>query len=464
MERLSGLDASFLYLETSTQPLNVCGIVQLEPAGDDVRYDADSLKRELSSRIAAIPALRKKLYDSAFNFDHPVWIEDEDFDLDRHFHHMTLPQPGGDREIAEACAYLAAQRLDRSRPLWEMWALDGTADGRMVIFLKMHHSTVDGVSGANIISQLCSPDRDAPPPEPVEGVGAAHRFDLAVAGLFSMATRPLHMVAILPATVRILTGWIGRSRRGEAMPPPFVAPRTMFNGTLTEHRTVAFTSLRLADVKTVKNAFGAKVNDVVLAMCAGALRMYLDDRDGLPDASLVGVVPVSVHESSGRPGTNQVSAMFASLATDIADPVKRLRVISFSHEVGKDHNREIGATLLQDWAQFASPATFAVAMRAYAALDLAERHPVVHNLVISNVPGPQLPLYFLGARVTGLFPLGPIMHGAGLNITVMSGDGRLDVGIIACREQAPDLQALADAMSTSLDELLGAAATRAGEG
>ncbi|SNS89652.1 WS/DGAT/MGAT family O-acyltransferase [Rhodococcoides kyotonense] len=464
MERLSGLDASFLYLETSTQPLNVCAIVELEPAGDDVRYDADSLKRELSTRIRAIPTLRKKLYDSVFNLDHPAWIEDSEFDIDRHFHHMTLPKPGGSGEIASVCAYLAAQELDRTRPLWELWALDGTPDGRMVVFLKMHHSTVDGVSGANIISQLCSLERDAPAPTPVTGVGSARRFDLAVAGLFSFATRPLHMATIMPATTRILTGWIGRSRRGEAMPSPFTAPRTTFNGTLTEHRTVAFASLRLSDVKKVKNAFGAKVNDVVLAMCAGGLRIYLDGMGGLPEDSLIGVVPVSVHEKSSRPGTNQVSAMFASLATDIADPAERLRVISKSHEVGKDHNREIGASLLQDWAQFASPATFAIAMRAYAALDLAERHPVVHNLVISNVPGPPVPLYFLGAKVTGLFPLGPIMHGAGLNITVMSGDGRLDVGIIACREQAPDLQKLADAMSTALDELLDAAHTRVGEG
>ncbi|WP_072805651.1 WS/DGAT/MGAT family O-acyltransferase [Rhodococcoides yunnanense] len=463
MERLSGLDASFLYLETTTQPLNVCGVVVLEPVGGDVRYDAESLKAELGRRIEAIPALRKKLYDSVFNLEHPVWIEDEDFDIDRHFHHMTVPAPGGRTEIASACAHFAAQALDRSRPLWELWVLDGTADGSTAIFLKMHHSTVDGVSGANIISQLCSLDPGAPAPAPVDGVGSVNTFDLAVGSLISFASRPLHLATILPATTRILTGWIGRARRGEAMPAPFAAPRTPFNGTLTSHRVVAFAQLRLADVKEIKNAFGAKVNDVVLAMCAGALRIYLDGIGELPDDSLIGVVPVSVHDTSGRPGTNQVSAMFASLATDIADPVERLRAISKSHEVGKDHNREIGATLLQDWAQFASPATFAVAMRAYAALDLAERHPVVHNLVVSNVPGPPMPLYFLGARVTGLYPLGPIMHGAGLNITVMSGDGRLDVGLIACREQAPDLQSLADAMETSLNELLEAARTRAGE-
>ncbi len=463
MERLSGLDASFLYLETSEMPLNVCGLIELEPVGGDVVYDAESLKVELVERLKGIPTLRKKLYDSVFNLDHPIWIDDDTFDIDKHFHHMTLPAPGGKAEVTEACAHFAVQELDRSRPLWEMWMLDGTKDGKTPIFLKMHHSTVDGVSGANIISQLCSVDRNAKPLPAMPGVGSVNNFDLAVGSFVSFASRPLQAVSLLPATTRILTGWIGRARRGKAMPPPFVAPRTQFNGTLSRHRSVAFAQLRLSDVKDIKNAFDAKVNDVVLAMCAGALRIYLDESGGLPDESLIGVVPVSVHEKSGRPGTNQVSAMFASLATDIADPVERLLAISSSHEIGKDHNKEIGATLLQDWAQFASPATFAVAMRAYAALDLAEHHPVVHNLVMSNVPGPPMPLYFLGAKVTGLFPLGPIMHGAGLNITVMSGDGRLDIGLIADREQTPDLQRLADAMGASLAELVQAAHTRTKE-
>ncbi|MDJ0358757.1 wax ester/triacylglycerol synthase family O-acyltransferase [Rhodococcus sp. H29-C3] len=463
MERLSGLDASFLYLETPEQPLNVCGLIELEAVGDDVDYDADALKVELLRRLEGIPTLRKKLHDSVFNLDHPVWVEDENFDIDKHFYRMTLPAPAGKDEVAAACAHFSVQPLDRSRPLWEMWVLEGAKNGKTPIFLKMHHSTVDGISAANIISLLCSIDRDAEPLPPSPGVGSVNNFDLAVGSAVSFASRPLQALSILPATVRTLTGWIGRARSGRAMPPPFVAPRTQFNGTLSRHRSVAFEQLKLSDVKEIKNAFDAKVNDVVLAMCAGAIRIYLEKSDGLPEDSLIAVVPVSVHEKSSRPGTNQVSAMFASLATDIDDPVERLLAISASHEVGKEHNREIGATLLQDWAQFASPATFAAAMRAYAALDLAQHHPVVHNLVMSNVPGPPMPLYFLGAKVTGMFPLGPILHGAGLNITVMSGDGRLDIGLIADREQTPDLDRLADAMGESLAELLEAAQTRTKE-
>ena len=206
------------------------------------------------------------------------------------------------------------------------------------------------------------------------------------------------------------------------------------------------------------------MNDVVLTMCSGALRKYLADRDELPEQSLLAMVPVSVHGKSDAPGTNKVSGMFASLASDIADPVQRLSAISEQNLVAKEHHKTLSASLLQDWAQFAAPNTFALAVRVYSKLRLAERHPVIHNLVISNVPGPPMPIYFLGGRITGFFPFGPIFHGAGLNITVLSNDGHLDVGLIACRELAPNLWELADDMPIALDELLSAAKARLAEG
>jgi WS/DGAT/MGAT family acyltransferase len=281
--------------------------------------------------------------------------------------------------------------------------------------------------------------------------------EIAIDGALRLARRPLSFARLLPPTLGVVPEWIGRARRGRAMPAPFTAPRTSFNGTITGHRSVAFVRMDLADVKAVKNAVGCTVNDVVLTICSGALRRYLADRNELPESSLVAMVPVSVHGKSDAPGTNKVSGMFASLASDIADPLERLAAIAEQNRVAKEHHQTLSASLLQDWAQFAAPNTFALAVRVYSRLRLAERHPVIHNLVVSNVPGPPMPIYFLGARITGFYPFGPIFHGAGLNITVLSNDGHLDVGLIACRELAPNLWDLADDLPLALDELLSAA-------
>ena len=199
---------------------------------------------------------------------------------------------------------------------------------------------------------------------------------------------------------------------------------------------------------------------MVLALCSGALRKYLQNRRELPDKSLVAIVPVSVHGKSDRPGTNQVSGMFTQLGTQIEDPAERLLAIGEHNSTSKEHNETLGASLLQDWSQFAGQAVFGTAMRLYSTLGLAERHPVVHNLVISNVPGPSVPLYFLGALIKAMYPLGPIFHGAGLNVTVMSLNGQLDVGLMSCPELAPHLWDLVDAFPAALDELVEAAGNR----
>ncbi|MFN8043882.1 MAG: WS/DGAT domain-containing protein, partial [Mycobacterium sp.] len=220
-------------------------------------------------------------------------------------------------------------------------------------------------------------------------------------------------------------------------------------------RNVAFAELDFEDIKTVKNHFGVKVNDVVMALVSGVLRQFLIDRGELPDSSLVAMVPVSVHDRSDRPGRNQVSGMFSRLETQIDDPAERLEAIAEANDAAKEHSTAIGATLLQDWSQFAGPAVFGVAMRVYARSRLTESRPV-HNLVVSNVPGPQIPLYFLGAEVASMYPLGPIFHGSGLNITVMSLNGKLDVGLISCPELLPDLWDMADDFAVGMKELLAA--------
>jgi diacylglycerol O-acyltransferase len=459
MQRLSGLDASFLYLETPSQPLHVCSILELDTSTMPGGYTFDRLRDELALRVKAMPQFREKLADSAFNLDHPVWVDDNNFDVSRHLHRIGLPPPGGRIELAEICGHIASLQLDRTRPLWEMWVIEGVAGtdaqqgGRLAVMTKVHHAAVDGVTGANLMSQLCSTEADAPAPDPVDGVGGANDFEIAITGALKFAARPMRFANALTDTASSVVKTVLRARSGQTMAPPFAAPRTAFNDTITSHRNVAFAQLDLEDIKKVKDHFGVKVNDVVMALVSGVLRQFLLDRGELPDSPLIAMVPVSVHEKSDRPGRNQVSGMFSSLQTHIADPVERIKAISDANSVAKQHSSAIKATLLQDWSQFAAPAVFGMAMRAYARTSLTKTMPV-HNLVISNVPGPQQSLYFLGSEVKAMYPLGPIFQGSGLNITVMSLTGKLDVGIIACPELLPDVWELADDFAVGMEELL----------
>ncbi|KRE28607.1 diacylglycerol O-acyltransferase [Mycobacterium sp. Soil538] len=463
MQRLSGLDASFLYLETAAQPLHVCSILELDTSTMPGGYTFDRLRDLMAERIRAMPEFRERIADNRFNLDHPVWVDDKDFDVDRHLHRIGLPSPGGRRELADICGHIASLPLDRTRPLWEMWVIenvggtDAHEGGRIAVMTKVHHAAVDGVTGANLMSKLCTTEPDAPAPEPVDGPGGGSDIEIAVSGAVRFAARPLKLVNVVPNTLTTVLDTVKRARTGMTMAPPFVAPKTAFNANVTGHRNVAFAQLDLEDIKTVKNHFGVKVNDVVMALVSGVLRTFLLNRGELPNNSLVAMVPVSVHEKSDRPGRNQVSGMFARLETNIEDPAERLKAIAEANAVAKQHSSAIAATLLQDWTQFAAPAVFGTAMRVYASSRLSGARPV-HNLVVSNVPGPQGRLYMLGCEVQAMYPLGPIFHGSGLNMTVMSLSGNLDVGIVSCPELLPDLWDMADDFDVALAELL--AATR----
>jgi diacylglycerol O-acyltransferase / wax synthase len=467
MQKLSGLDASFLYLETPTQLNNVCGVILLDPSTMTGGYSFEKLKANLVRRTRGVPAFRRRLHHVPLGLDHPVWVNDPDFDIDHHLHRMGCPAPCGDRELAEVCAHIAGQPLDRTRPLWEMWVIEGLASGKVAVMTKMHHATVDGVSGANLIEHLCSLEPDEAPAESSSDptrVTAPNDLELVGRALVNLAKRPWGIAKLLGPAAEVVPQWVRRAREGRAMPAPFTAPRTSFNGTITGHRSVAFGEFRLDDVKEVKRALGGTVNDVVLAVCSGALRHYLEGRRELPPSPLVAMVPVSVHQRSERDdGSNKVTGMFARLPTDVSDPVERLRVITADNTHAKEHMHAIDADMLQDWAQFAAPRTFGLAVRVYSALRMPERHPPVYNLVVSNVPGPPVPLYFLGAQIDALYPLGPIFHGAGLNVTVMSNAGRLNVGLIACRELMPAaaIAGLAQEMPRAMEELLTAARKKA---
>lgn len=462
MQRLSGLDASFLYLETSSQPMHVCSIIELDTSTVPGGYTFERLRDALVRRIRAIPPFREKLADSPLNLDHPVWVDDEDFDVDRHLHRIAVPAPGGRAELSQICGHIAQTPLDRRRPLWEMWVIEGVAgtdchrDGRLAVMTKVHHAGVDGVTGANLMSQLCATEPDAAAPEPAAGVGGGAGWRIAAGGLVRFAARPLRLASVVPDTAASVLATVRRALDGAAMARPFAAPATVFNARISNRRCIAYAELNLDDVKAVKNHFGVKVNDVVMTLVSGVLRQYLAERNALPDSSLVASVPISVHGKSDRPGRNQVSAMFASLHTEIADPVQRLKAIAHANSVAKEHSSAIGASLLQDWTQFAAPAVFGIAMRLYARTRFTDSMPV-HNLVVSNVPGPQVPLYLLGCEVKAMYPLGPIFHGSGLNITAMSLRGKLDVGLIGCPDLVPDLWELADEFAVAMEELRAAA-------
>jgi WS/DGAT/MGAT family acyltransferase len=464
MQRLGGLDSAFLYFETPTMHMHVGGLMLIDPSTKSKPYSFADTFAYIESRLPLVPAFRRKLATVPLNLARPYWVEDPDFDLAYHLHRIAVPAPAGDKETADVVAEILSRPMDRTRPLWEMWIVEGRADGLLAVVSKVHHSSIDGITGANMMAELFDLEPDAAPRVPPqqdtwEPERKPSEIELLGRAVYDVVSRPVGVVKLLPGTVLGLAKILNRRSSGApGMPAPFTAPRTSFNATLTPHRIVSFVNVSLDDVKTVKNAFGVKVNDVVIAIASGALRKYLDARDELPDRSLIASIPVSVHDrTEDKEGTTKVSFMFSSLASDIEDPVERLRAIAETNEGAKKDHDLVGASFLQDWAEHAAPNTFSLAARMYSSMRLSERHPVVHNLIISNVPGPPIPLYFNGAKLHSLYPLGPIMDGAGLNLTVLSNQDSVGFGFIACRELVPDIWDLAEDVPAALADLVAAA-------
>ena len=470
MEQLGGLDATFLYCETPTMHLHVCGLLLLDPSAMPSGYSYDRIRSVYSERLSQLPSVRQKLATAPFNLGRPFWVDDPNLDIDRHFHRVVLEPPGDERSLANVAGDIAGWPLRRDRPLWELWVIEGLADGHVAILVKMHHSTIDGVSGANMMDQmfdleplpaapsLSSDDwRAKQPPSQLELLGRSLAGRLA---------EPLELARLVPATAFRVASTLWRLGRqggnGAPTAKPFSAPRTLFNATITARRSVAFTDVALADVKKVKDAFGVTVNDVVTAVVGGALRHYLEDRGELPDRSLIAAAPVSVHDQTvERGGMTKISVMFSILATDVDDPVERLQAIAAANARAKEINRMVGADTLMRWADHFWLNAFGLGARLYSTLHAADHHRVVHNLILSNVPGPPIPLYLAGARLVALYPLGPITDGAGLNVTVLSEEDRVGFGIVTCPDLVPRVWDLADAVPGALEELV-KAATRIG--
>jgi WS/DGAT/MGAT family acyltransferase len=461
VQRLTGLDAAFLALETPSNHMHVMAVAVLDPTELEGGFDAATLRRLIESRLDRLPPFRRRIVRVPFGLHHPLWVEDPNFDLDYHVRQAAVPAPGGPRELAELVGEVAGWPLDRDRPLWQMWVAEGLEHGHVAIIAKVHHAAIDGASGVEVLAHLVDLE-STPVPESVasarEGWQAErvpHDVEMIGASLVSIARQPRRMARAVVHLGKSLVR-LGTRIRNENVHAgvPFTAPRLQWNAMITPHRQVAFTTLPLDDVKRVKDAFGATVNDVVLAVLSGALRRYFVERDELPDKPLVAVIPTSVRSQDEKQMGNRVSAMFTQLATDRDDPVDRLTEVRQTMSGAKQVHADIGGNTLEEWAEFAAPAVLARGARLYGQLRLADRHPPIYNLIVSNVPGPQFPLYIGGARLVDMYPMGPVFDGAGLNFTAMSYRDQVDIGFMACREAVPELWRLAGEIPEALAELV----------
>jgi WS/DGAT/MGAT family acyltransferase len=422
-----------------------------------------------------VAPFRRRLVEVPLGLDHPYWIEDPDFDLDFHLRHIAVPPPGDKFQLAELAVRIAARHLDRSRPLWEMYVIEGLEGGFIAELTKIHHACIDGVEGAEILGVLLDIEPEAPttpvPSEPWQYDREPSQWNMLGRGFVGLMSRPRVGMRLARRAVPGL-GSISRNfavsmpgvgKRDDVLSRPSVsAPRTPFNGVITPHRRWAFGSLPMSDVKNVKNSLGATVNDVVMTLCAGALRRWLIEHDALPDGPLLAMVPVSVRVEGDRGAYgNQVSAMVAVLPTDEADAGRRLEVMAGEMAIAKQEHHALPAELLQDFAQFTPPSVLGMASRVAARARLADRVLLPFNVVISNVPGPQFPLYTAGARMEGIYPISAITDGVGLNMTLMSYNGSLDFGIVADREMVPDVWSLIDSLGEELELLMKVAQERA---
>lgn len=456
LHRLGGFDSSLLRLEGPTQPMHAFSLVELDVSEIPGGYSFQIFRDVLASRTDALPEFRAKLADSPFNLDTPVWVDDPEFDIDNHIHRLELPAPGGREQLHDAAARLAAQPLDRNHPLWDIWILEGVdgldaaASGRVAAVVRTHHVFADGVTAGDLWSQFHAAAADSPPAMHVGGFGSVTTRRLALGGLARLAYRPWFLVTkVLPQTVASLVGTVARAMDRKSMRSPFSAPRTPFNGVVGAQRCLAWVRLDFADVKAIKDHYGVKVNDVMLAAVSGALREYLQSRGELPEASLVAVTPIAVHDRDS-PTRNQMSAMFSSLHTQIADPVERLRAVADASSVAKEHSSAIGDTMVQDWARIA-PGFLAAMMRLYTRTPLSRLRPP-YNVSLSSVRGVQR--HILGAPIVYNYPFGPILSGVGLTITAASLDDVVDVGFLSSPDLLRDIRALAEELPAAIKELL----------
>jgi diacylglycerol O-acyltransferase / wax synthase len=453
MKHLSVVDGAFLHLESPEMPMHVGSLALFDaPAGGAGTW-YEAVKTHVASRMHLAPVFTRKLALMPFDLANPVWIHDDDIDLDYHMRYLVLPKPGTMAQMEALCARLHSSLLDRSRPLWEFYVIEGLADGRVGFYSKVHHSAVDGqaaVAMANSVFDVTPEPRRVKPPRAVR----SNRYQLGVAELLgaalsNQAQQVVQFAKLLPplagAALGAAKSALAARREGTKSSVPTrlkLAPPTPFNTSITNQRAFAGVSLPLKEVKAIGKAHGASINDMVLWLCSTALRDYLAEGRELPDKSLVAGVPISLRAEGDTSSNNQVSGTVIDLATQVKDPMKRLASIMAGTRAMKAQMGTFGELIPKDFPSLGSPWLLSGLASLYGRSGLANRLRLA-NVTISNVPGPQVPLYLASAQMAGMYPLSIVVHGVALNITVQSYMGQLCFGLIACRRAMPDVKELA---------------------
>jgi len=466
VHRMSGADAGFLYAETPTAHMHTLKVAVVDPGTHPGGYSFEAVRGLLAGSLDLLPAFRRRVVPVPLQLDHPVWIEDPEFDIDAHIHRVCAAAPGGQDELNAVVGEIGSRPLPRNRPLWDLTVVEGLAQGRIGIVVKVHHAVADGGAAMAMLQTVTRPEPDHGPPVEVAQWAAdrlPRRRDLARIALAAVARKivmfPLLLWRALRGRVAILGRRMRGTRRGAA---PFRTPVTPFNAALTADRVFATTRLPMAEVAAVRKAMDVTVNDVMLAVCAGALRRYLGGHGVLPERPMVTSVPVGTYKGSEpRLMGNKVSNIFSLLPVDEPDPLERLRIV---HEVTAGEKEELnikGETMLEEWAEYRPPTLTSWLMHTYSRHRIANRHRPPINTITSNVPGPREELRIAGARIVEIYSVGPILEGIGLNVTAWSYRDTFFCGLLACPSHVDDLDRLAELMPVALDEL--AAASAAGE-
>ncbi len=464
MQQLSGLDAAFLYLETPNAPMHVGGVAIFEPPVDK-KFDIENYRNFLTTRLHVVRTTRERLVNVPMNLGYPYWIEDPNFDIDFHLHHMALPQPGTWQQLSKLAAHIFSIPLDRSRPLWEMTfvegldAIAGVKKGTFALISKIHHSAIDGASGAEMQGAVLDTQPNATQStssEPWTSEPIPSERELLHKALMNAVKNPIELARMLPKTIKSATvaGALWQVKKIKPPQMPFTAPRTRFNNTVTPHRVWDSALFSLSRIKTIKNAFDVTLNDAVLTICATALRRYLIDKGELPEVPLTAMLPVNIRDEDEK-GTqgNRVSAYVASLATDEPDLKKRVQKIHKSTSSSKIYHNATDAKKLIDYSTFIPYSLGNLASRLYTRMDISQKHTPFYNVIITNVPGPQIPLYMYEAKMYATFGTAPILDGIGLIIVIQSYSGTLSISSTSCREIMPDLPVFIQYVRDAVEEL-----------
>ncbi len=466
MERMNGIDPMFIYSETPATPMEVAYACVLDPSTAPHGYSFDVVRQLLSERLPTLVPFRRRLMAVPLGLDHPRWVDDPEFDLDNHVHRAAVPEPGGMGEFSEVVAAIMGRPLSPEQPPWEMHIVEGLAGGRVGLVAKVHHAAIDGVAGAQLLAQLLDlsaegrPVTETCPPWNPPALPSSLR--LMTDAMPNLLSSPIRTVRALREVGRTAVRMARCAASGETGPLsiPLFAPDA-FDAPVVPDRVVAFTELGLTEIKEIRHRFGVTINDVVLAICSGALRTHLAAHEQKVGSPLVAIVPVSVRGPEGEDDDalgNRLSAMFIPLANDRAHPAERLQAIAESCATTKAQERAIGYGPMASALSDAVPPALSQPVITAGMHLGALRRLRAGNLLVSNVPGPDFPLYFAGMRLEAVHPLGPVVDGVALNITVQSYDGSLYVGINASATVMEHVPTLAAAMVDELKALSEAAA------